>query len=104
MVKDWRSLEVGKFYRLQCGCEGQIVLMREEGFVLAYSKGLVHSDPYSFEESYSKGNGPYINFFTDSLQDLAMPAEPMEPPDWWERSETLKSRLAELIDDLTERE
>lgn len=90
MIANWRELEVGKHYRLSCGCHGFVEKLRlnpssdgeSTGFVMLYTTGLSCSDK-SLEDSYRKGYGPYTNFFNYSLCDEAMPAVETEAPAWW---------------------
>lgn len=90
MITDWRKLEVGKHYRLSCGCHGFVEKLdlepsehsKSTGFRMLYTTGLGCSGG-SLEKSYREGYGPYTNFFNYSLAEEAMPAEEVEVPAWW---------------------
>ena len=103
IIKDWKQLEVGKFYKLSCGCAGMVKWMslpkegRDEydtGFYMTYSNGLGCGQPiaHSLEKAYREGYGPYSNYFNGFLSDQAMPAEEMQKPEWWD--ELVTPRLA----------
>lgn len=80
-IADWKQLEPRKHYTLSCKCQGYVVALREDGFVMLYTHGIVCGG--SLETSYLDGYGPYTNYFDGFLATDAMPAEPSEPPDWW---------------------
>lgn len=102
MITDWEKMEVGKFYKLRCGCEGQVIRMdtepgqvQDRGFYMAYSI-MGCRDQSTHEKSYREGYGPYCNYFNYSLNDEAMPAREIEKPAWWD--EAVGERIQKLKD------
>lgn len=91
VVKDWKDLEIGKFYQLDCKCEGMVISKHEKptrhgfdtGFYFAYSVGGC-AGRLNHKESYRMGFGPYTNFFNYDLCESAMPAIEIAKPDWWD--------------------
>lgn len=96
VITNWRDLKVGMHVRLSCGCEGYVAEVRTEGdsnegnigFLLQDTKGHCgRMSRWGYRNSYSKGYGPYGNFFNYGSEEDACPITIVPVPKWWAKFE-----------------